>query len=83
MGVGVWAATWVSQELSVTHGEEPWEGPDRKEEFSLGVSTRGQQLATPLLGQMAWALLGPTDPGLAYHVPSCPGPLSYPSALLP
>ena len=40
MGVGVWAATWVSQELSVTHGEEPWEGPDRKEEFSLGVSTR-------------------------------------------
>lgn len=36
MGVGVWAATWVSQEPSVTHGEEPWEGPDRKkEEFSL------------------------------------------------
>lgn len=62
MGVGVWAATWVSQEPSVTHGEEPWEGPDRKEEFSLGVSTRGQQLAIPFLGQMAWALLGPTDP---------------------
>lgn len=79
-GGGAVGETWVSQEPSVTHGEEPWEGPDgKKGEFLLWVSTRGQQLATPFSGLMA---LGPSaappTPGSAYRVPSCPGPLSSP-----
>lgn len=83
MGVGVWAATWVSQGTKCDSWRGALGGPRQERRVLTGSLHRGQQLAIPFLGQMAWALLGPPTPGLAYHVPSCPGPLSYPSALLP